>query len=476
MPVDLVIKNALVVNSWGTMRGGVAVEDGKIVAVASDAFLPQAERTIDAMGKPLLPGIIDPHVHLNQGPEMPNLDAAERRAFRTETESAAFGGVTTVMTFLYKTKPLLEVFEETKRECESKALVNVVFNGTVLIDQHIPEMAEVARKTGITGWKYLMPYRQSEAASLGLGDSSGVDDYLLYLGMREISKIGYPAIAMIHTENVEIFWRLSKKLKTEGRYDIDAWWEARPKFAEEEYLGRSIYFSELTGARIYVVHMSIGSGVEIVRAAHRRGVNVFTETCPHYLTHTRDEVKKMGKLAKLNPPLRDKEDQDLLWQGIFSREIDSMGTDHCALTKELKDRTGDIWSCVPGFPGVATMLPVMLHAGVNQRGLPLETLAHVCSYRTAQVFGLYPQKGSIQVGADADLTLVDLQREVKVTPELLRSVSDYTLYDGWQFKGWPILTVVNGKIVMEDLQIVGSPGTGKYVPRQIRPAVLPEAA
>jgi dihydropyrimidinase len=471
MPVDLVIENSLVVNSWGTFKGGVAVDDGKIIALGSDSSLPAAEKIIDAKGKPLLPGIIDPHVHLNQGPEMPDLDAAEKRAFKTETESAAFGGVTTVMTFLYKTQPLLKVFEETKRECEKRAMVNVVFNGTVLIDQHIQEMDEVARRTGITGWKYLMPYRQSEASSLGLKDSTGVDDYLLYLGMKEISKIGYPAITMIHTENVEIFWRLSKKLKGEGRYDIDAWWEARPKFAEEEYLERSIYFSELTGARIYIVHMSIGSGVEIMKRARARGTKVYSETCPHYLTHTKDEVKKMGKLAKLNPPLRDKEDQDLLWRGIFSREIDSMGTDHCALTKELKDRTGDIWSCVPGFPGVATMLPVMLYAGVNKRGLPLETVAHVCSYNTAQVFGLYPQKGAIEVGADADLTLVDLNKEVKVNPELLRSVSDYTLYDGWTFKGWPVLTVVNGQIVMKDLEIVGAPGTGRYVPRKL---VVPE--
>lgn len=475
MPADLVIKDALIVNSWGSFRGGVAIENGKIVCVGSESSLPRGERTIDAKGKPLLPGIIDPHVHLNQGPEMPDLDAAERRAFKTETESAAFGGVTTVMTFLYKSQPLLKIFEETKAECERKAMVNVVFNGTVLIDDHIQEMSEVARKTGITGWKYLMPYRQSEAASLGLKDATGVDDYLLYLGMKEISKLGYPAITMIHTENVEIFWRLSKKLKADGRYDIDAWWEARPKFAEEEYLERSIYFSELTGARIYVVHMSIGSGVEIVRSARARGAKVFAETCPHYLTHTKDEVKKRGKLAKLNPPLRDKEDQDLLWKGIFSRQIDTIGTDHCALTRELKDRTGDIWSCVPGFPGVATMLPVMLHAGVNMRGLPLETVAHICSYNTAQVFGLYPQKGAIEVGADADLTLVDLDKEVKVKPELLRSVSDYTLYDGWTFKGWPVLTIVNGKIVMEDLEIVGTPGTGKYVPRKLRSPTLPES-
>ena len=467
MPVDLVIKNCVVVNSWGSLNGGVAIEDDKIVAVGSESSLPKGEKTINANGRPLLPGIIDPHVHLNQGPEMPDLDAAEKRAFKTETESAAFGGVTTVMTFLYKTQPLLKIFEETKAECEKKAMVNVVFNGTVLIDQHIVEMEEVAKKTGITGWKYLMPYRQSEAASLGLKDSSGVDDYSLYLGMKEISKLGFPAIAMIHTENVEIFWRLSKELKAEGRYDIDAWWEARPKFAEEEYMHRAVYFSELTGSRIYIVHLSIGSGVKIIKEARVRGVKAHVETCPHYLTHTKEEVKGMGKLAKLNPPLRDKEDKDLLWDGIFSREIDSMGTDHCALTKELKDRTGDIWSCVPGFPGVATMLPVMLHAGVNQRKLPLETVAHVCSYKTAQVFGLYPRKGAIQVGADADLTLVDSKKEVKVTPELLRSVSDYTLYDGWTFKGWPVLTVVNGKVVMDDLQIVGKPGTGKYVPRKL---------
>src|SRR5258708_8556110 len=132
-------------------------------------------------------------------------------------------------------------------------MVNVVYNGTNLIDEHTDEMQEVAQKTGITGWKYLMPYRQSEAASLGIKEASGVDDYVLYRGMQEISKMGYPAIAMIHTENVEIFWRLSKKLKSQGRYDIDAWWEARPKFAEEEYIHRATYFSELTASTISIL-------------------------------------------------------------------------------------------------------------------------------------------------------------------------------------------------------------------------------
>lgn len=467
MAVDLAIKNARVVNPWGTFTGGIAVGNGKIVAVGSDATLPSADRVIDAGNLHVLPGVIDPHTHLNQGPEQPDLQAAEKRAWTTETRSAAVGGVTTLMTFLYRAESYLDIFAETKKLCDERAYVDVVFHGTILRDRHVEQIPDCAQKVGITSFKWLMPYRQREAASIGLPGENGVDDGVLYLGLLNVAKVGYPALAMIHTENVEIFWKLSQMLKAAGRFDLDAWWEARPRVAEEEYLLRSIYFSELTGARIYIVHMSIGSGARIVSEARARGVQVFAETCSHYLNLTREDVKKFGKLAKLNPPLRDKEDVELLWQGIFDGSVDCVGTDHCALTKEQKDRTGDIWTCTPGFPGVATLLPVMLHEGVHKRGLTIERVTELLSYNPARIFGIHPRKGAIEVGADADLTFVDLKREMKVTPELLMSHSDYTLYDGWVFRGWPVKTLVRGTIVMEDGKIVAKPGTGRYVPREL---------
>jgi len=468
LTVDLTIKNCKVVNAWGTINAGIAVDNGKIVAVGADSSLPEADKKIDAKGNYVLPGIIDPHTHLNQGPELPDIVAAETRAFLTETQSAAIGGVTTVMTFLYRYESYVSVFEETKKRCEERAMVDVVFNGTILKDQHIEEIPECAKKCGITAFKWLMPYRKAEAASLGLKDVGGVDDGSLYLGLQKISELnrrGYPALGMIHAENVEIFERFSRMLKERGRTDIDAWWEARPKFAEEEYIQRACFFSKLTGARIYIVHTSIGSGVKLIADAKARGVEVVGETCPHYLSLTRDDVRPFGKLAKLNPPMRDKQDVEQLWQGVKENVVECVGTDHCALTKELKDRTGDIWKTVPGFPGVATMLPVMLNYGLRQSKVGLEDIVRVCSYNNAKVFGLYPKKGSIEVGADADLTLVDTKRIVKVTPELLKSVSDYSLYEGMEFQGWPVLTMVRGNIVMEDLEITGKPGTGKYVGR-----------
>ena len=467
MTVDTVVKNCRLVNPWGTFNAGVAIEDGKIVAIANDSSLPNSDRTIDAKGNYLLPGIIDPHTHLNQGPELPDIVAAETRAFTTETQSAAVGGVTTVMTLLYRYESYLDIFEETKKRCEERAYVDVVFNGTILQDKHIEEIPECARKLGITAFKWLMPYRKAEAASLGLKDAGGVDDGSLYLGLQKIAQLGYPALAMIHTENVEIFERFSNMLKAQGRTDIDAWWEARPKFAEEEYIGRSIYFSKLTNAKIYIVHMSIAGGVKLIADAKAQGLKVTGETCTHYLSLTRDDVRRFGKLAKLNPPIRDREDVDALWKGVRDGTLECVGTDHCALTKELKDRAGDIWKTVPGFPGVATLLPVMLHYGVNKGRISLEKVAESCSYNTARVFGLYPQKGAIQIGADADLTIVDLNKRVKITPELLRSVSDYSLYEGMEFEGWPTMTMVRGNVVMEDMEIVGKPGIGRYLPRKL---------
>ncbi len=188
---------------------------------------------------------------------------------------------------------------------------------------------------------------------------------------------------------------------------------------------------------------------------------VFAETCPQYLTLTKDSP--LGNLGKVNPPLREPEDNKALWKGIKDGIVDTIGTDHCGLRKEVK--TGTIWDAKPGFPGSATMLPVLLSEGVNKGRISIERIVEITSFNTAKIFNLYPQKGTIRVGADADLTIVDLNLEKEVEPEMLLSCSDFSLYESWKIKGWPVMTMIRGKIVMEDGKIIGEKGFGQFLRR-----------
>jgi len=467
MTVDTIVKNAKIVNPWGTYNGDIVIDKGKIVGIVADSGSLQASKKIDAKGKHVLPGVIDPHTHLNQGTGMPDLQKTEKQALATETVSAAAGGVTTVMTVQYTGGSYFDLHEDAVRTIKSSSMVDVVLNAGIFTERQVEEIPRYASELGITAYKWLIPYREKEARTLGLANERGVDDALLWFGLEQISKLGYPTLAMIHAENVEIIARLSDKLRSQGRNDLQAYWDARPKFAEKEYMMRSAYLSEVSGARIYIVHISIGEGVEVIAQAKARKIQMFGETCSHYLNMTQKDALRFGNLAKLNPPLRDKEDVEQLWRGLREGIIDCVGTDHCPHTIESKNRLPSIWECYPGFPGVATLLPVLLNDGVNKGRISIEKLTDVLSYRTARIFGLHPKKGSLELGSDADLVIVDLDKTVTVTPDLLKSVSDYTLYDGWKFKGWPILTMVRGSVVMEDGEIVGKKGTGDYIPRKL---------
>jgi dihydropyrimidinase len=199
--------------------------------------------------------------------------------------------------------------------------------------------------------------------------------------------------------------------------------------------------------------------LDIVRSFKSKYKKLFVETCPHYLTLTKDEP--LGNLGKVNPPLRDTDDIEALWKGIRWGLIDTIGSDHCPFRKE--DKSGSIWDARTGFPGSATMLPILLSEGVHKKRITLERVTEVTSFNTAKIFNLFPKKGTIQIGSDADLCIVDLYLSKKVNFKILRSVSDFSVYDRWVLKGWPILTMVRGKIIMKDGKIIGEKGYGRFI-------------
>lgn len=461
LSVDAVVRNARVVSPTGVWEGGVAIANGRIVALGDDDSLPPSDSVIDAGGSFLLPGVIDPHLHLQ--------DAYYKyeQLIQTETAAAAGGGVTTVIPMMFRRSDPDEsfhtVFPYLTENAGPAAHVDYGFSGIVFADQQIEEIPSYAEKYGITSFKVMMAYKGPEAEVFGV---RSVDDSQIMRTMAKLRDVGYPGITMIHTENMEIVYHHKEQMIATGRDDLGAYDDARPYYAEEENLRRALFFAEITQAPLYVVHMSIGTGVQLVREARQRGVKVIAETCPHFLMFNRDD-EPQGWMGKVNPPIRGKWHQDRLWDGIRRGVVSCVGSDHSTLMPyEEKMKTG-MWSAMPGYPGTGEILPVLLSEGVNKGRISLQKLVEVCSTNVAKVFGLYPRKGCLQVGSDADFVIVDLDRKHTISAANHHSIAGYNLYDGIEFTGWPTMTIVRGQIVMKEDEIVGPAGHGQYVPRQL---------
>jgi len=463
MVVDVVIKNCKIVTPKDVVTAGVAVNEGKIVSVAKDSLLPKANRTIDAGGNYILPGIIDQHVHL--GAYHPLKDDIK------DTGAAACGGVTTIgnsvgilaTTCTDSYKPKLKEWIQTYNKY---ALVDAIFHVHIISDAHIKEIVDYARDFGVTSYKFVPTYRGPDGEKL-FGVPVAATDGDLWLGfkaVREALEYGYSARAMVHCENIDVINKLRQKLmeKKPDATDLATWMDSRPKFVEALDIERVVSIAKITNTPIYIVHLSSDVGVDAVAKAKAEGVNIVAETCPSYLTLTKDAP--IGTYGKVMPALKDKESVMRLWQGLRDGTIECIGTDHCTTMKDMKE--GSIWTAAPGFSGVETLLPIMLSEGVNKGRITLEKLVEVCCYNNARYFGIYPKKGSISIGSDADLVIVDLNKKVKITSDKLHWISDFCIFEGWEVKGWPMLTMVRGNIVMEDGNIVSKPGSGKYIPRK----------
>jgi dihydropyrimidinase len=456
---DLLITGGRVVFPFGIRRADIAVSEGRIQAVAEPGTLDRQGRVIDASDLHVLPGIIDPHVHLQTFRDPFDVNA------RTESRNAAIGGVTTMIPML-KTDDGSGSFMEygpwAQRAVEEGSVIDAAFSAVVGTEQQIDELPRMARELGICTYKFYMAYTQDEASVFGI---IAVDDAQFLRGLEIVRDLGPPVRAMVHAENMSIIHNLKAQFIEAGRDDLKAWTDARPDIAEEEATRRAIWYTKQTGSRLYIVHMTIGRGVEWVRTARAEGVDVIAETCPHYLVLTKFDNDRVGSLGKVNPPLRDADSQDLLWGGLRDGSVTCLGSDHSTIVAKPDKVKSSIWDAVPGFPGMGMLLPIMLSEGYHKGRLTLERLCEILCKDNASVYGMYPRKGAISVGSDADFVLVDLDLERTVTPEYMRSAADWGLYDGWNLKGWPVQTIVRGEVVMDNGAIVADPGHGVYVPR-----------
>ncbi len=446
---DSIIRGGIVVDpSVGEALVDIAVKDGVIAALLAPASSAQAKETINAAGRHIFPGLIDAHIHFGFGEPVTE--------YTTETMYAAQGGFTTVLGYFLNNEPYGGVFERELALAEPRAYVDFGFHFSTASELHIQELDEYVSKYGVTSFKYFMNFKGEEGRYLGL---DGTDDGYLYALLEKAASLGDVTV-VLHTENIEMVNRFRREAQAQGKNTLRDWSLSKPAFTEAESVVRAMYFAEHLGAKIYIPHLSTRMALDEVRRWRDRYDNIFVETCPHYLTHTMDS--DMGSIGKANPPFRTQDDVDALWNGLADGSIDVVASDHVPRKRATKEKP--IWQASQGFPGTATILPVLLDHGYRRGRLSLPRIAELLCTAPAAIFGL-PQKGRIQIGADADLTIADLNRERVVRAGELGSYSDYSLYDGWSLRGWPVLTLVRGVTVMRDGVIAGPPGHGRYLPR-----------
>lgn len=464
---DVLITNAsAVIPKVGIVANtNILIEDGKIKAIAKSADNISASRKINAQGKYVLPGAIDPHVHY--GVYSPINEAA-----RSESRSAAVGGVTTMIRMLRLYDSYRNTIASQLLASKGNHFVDYSIHASILLPNQINDISFL-KELGISSVKIYMNLRGDlnrihldlEPGSHTIMDGQvDMTDELLS-SIVEVGSSVHSTI-LVHAENPLVCSEQMRKLRGKGIGSLELWSECRPPSSEAQSIAKVSELARRTGgANLYFVHIGSTAALEAILSEREKGQsNYYLETCPHYLTHTTEFGSFTGKVT---PPLRSKSDLQSMWSALRNGIIDTIGTDHVANRIEMKRGVGDIWSALAGFPGLATMLPVLLSCGVNENRISIDKVAEVTSYNAARIFGMYPRKGTLQVGSDADLTIVDLDIEKTVTPELLQSHSDYTIYDGWKLRGWPVITIVRGKIVMEDGQVATETlGHGEFLSRQ----------
>jgi len=449
VPYDLIVRGGDLVTPGGVRRADIGVRAGRIAAVWEGEEPGLAARVVDAAGLLVLPGVVDVHVHFCTFSH--HVDA-----LRESFVSAAHGGVTTAIGFVLLSRSEmrpLEALRHFRAEGERDAVVDFAFH------LHLPEgeaaIADVpgAVAEGTTSFKIFLTYAGRRAS-----------DEHLFRAMRAVAAAG--GLLCVHCEDGGIIEALVAQQIAAGRVGPADFLFAHPREAETLATYKVIQMARLSGCPVYVLHISTPEAAAQVQAARDRGQAVWAETCPQYLTLTNQAVLERGALAKIGPPLREPEDVEGLWAHLAAGRIHTVGSDHSPHTRETK-RPGErnIFDAWYGCAGTETMLPVMYDEMVVRRGLPVTLLARLLAERPAKVFGLYPRKGAIEVGADADLVLFDPARAATIRAADLHTRSDYTLFEGRQVRGWPRMTIRRGEVLLEGGALAARPGSGRFLPR-----------
>jgi dihydroorotase len=446
MTADLVIHGGTVVAPDAAIAASVAIKDGAIVAVGSQAAMPPAAETLDACGLHLLPGAIDVHVHFRD-PGYPH-----KEDWATGTAAAAFGGVTTVFDMPNTIPPTgtAEVLADKHRIAAANAHVDFGLYGLLGEDTiaHVPELIA----GGVIGFKLYMGNTFGKIPCPSTGAMLEAFEVVAETGKR----------ISLHAETNSIMERREIRLRAAGRIDPLAHIASRPAVVAVEAVSRAAILAEWTGARIHILHISSAEELRPLRDAKARGVDITGETCPHYLMLSADDYARFGGVIRVNPPVRERRNQAPLWAALADGTIDLVATDHAPHAPAEKTRN-DIWTVDCGFPGVETQMPLML-TEMNAGRMTICDYVRWSAAAPARIFGLFPRKGAIVAGADADIAIVDLKRAWTIADAALQSRSRITPWNGRRVQGLPVHTLVRGRFVMKDRTLVAQTrGWGRSV-------------
>ena len=466
---DLAIRGGTVVTAADVTRCDIGIKDGRIAVLAG--AVTNADKVIDASGLLVMPGGIDSHVHLAQkayGAQMAD-------GFESGSRSAVAGGNTTIIPFAIQPKgaSLRESVKAYHKEADGQCLVDYGFHLIVtdpsptVLGQELPSLVA----DGYSSFKVFMTY----------------DD--MVLNDRELLEVfdcarREKALVMVHCEGYDAIRFMTERLEAAGKTAPYYHAVSRPQIVEREAAHRAISHSELIDVPIMIVHVSGREAMEQIRWAQQRGLKVYGETCTQYISLTADDLKGLnmdesGGKYVCSPPPRSRADWDAIWEGIQTGVFQTFSSDHCPYFYEgdvgklnAKARTSFKW--VPnGIPGVEVRMPILFSEGVVKGRITLEQFVALTSTNHAKMYGLYPKKGSLAIGADADIVLWDPNRKVTISQALMHHGSDYTPWEGFEVTGWPVGTFLRGKHVYDDGKILGGPKDGQFLPRALSPYAKP---
>jgi len=476
---DLLIKGGQVAVPYvGTRKLDIGIKGEKIAAIGTDLAEAGAHKTLDASGRCVFPGAVDSHFHI--GIYRPFAEDAV-----SESTSAASGGVTTILSYfrtgrdyLNKVGPFREILPELVGISEKSFLTDFGYHIACMTEEHINEIEWLVAEGGVSTLKYYMFYKlltlagaTPEAKNYLMIDNA-VDFGYLYRFMKEVARVNriyrkYGKISLsVHCENPEIIQATQAEVKANpSGIPMQDYSNARPPWQEELAINEVAIMARYTDCPVNLLHLSSQKAVEAGLDVARRYPEIpfLLEGTLHHLGLSNE--MPLAQNAKVNPPIRSKADVDFLWQSLIEDKIKTVVSDHACPPLERKQ--GDLWTCMPGFGGTSLMFPVLVTDGYHKRGLPLHRIAEVSSANPARYHNLYPKKGAIMVGSDADLAIVDIDTAKEVTLDNLFTAQQFSPELGMKLKGWPDTTVLRGEVIFDKGNVVARPGNGKYIKRPV---------
>ena len=454
MPVDTIIADGTVVTASDTFEADVAIDDGEIVGMGSESSMPETDDRVDASGLLVMPGAIDPHVHVD---DMFSIDTHE-----TASAAAALGGVTSYIDFAWQAwKGDLSIFEEEgtlmegierKRDKAEGAYVDYGFHGSITReDPAVLDELSDAVEAGVSSFKMFTAYEH------------GLSNGFMHQVMEEIADLD--AVGVYHTEDSSITDMLTARFKEEGRGDPTDYPQSRPDYAEAMAAEDAVRMAQETGSKYYGIHTSCRKSAEVIDQFREDGSEIRAETCTHYTTLTDQVYEELGNLPMIAPPIRKGDDVEAMFEHLSNGTLDVVSTDHCGYKRESKE-VENWWDSTFGANALQVSLPVFHDEAVNRRGLSYPFLVQVMSRNPARIFGI-PRKGTLDPGTDADVVLFDPDESYTITADDNASNADFSIYEGREVTGRVKKTFVRGELVADDGELVADDGHGEFLKREL---------